>query len=83
MPLKKASALPQELIGGFADRASVTLSGRNLYTWTDYSGLDPEIEDFRDRAEGGVFDGATDYGRREYYNLPNPRQWLMSFRVTF
>jgi hypothetical protein len=75
--------LPQEIVGGFADRASVTVSGRNLLTWTDYSGVDPEVEDFRDRAEGGIFDGATDYGRREYYNLPNPRQWLLSLRVTF
>ncbi|MGH7577964.1 MAG: SusC/RagA family TonB-linked outer membrane protein [Longimicrobiales bacterium] len=28
--------------GGLA-RVSLTLSGRNLVTWTDYSGLDPEI----------------------------------------
>ncbi|MGH7575423.1 MAG: TonB-dependent receptor domain-containing protein, partial [Longimicrobiales bacterium] len=25
-----------------ADRASITLTGRNLHTWTDYPGLDPE-----------------------------------------
>ncbi|HEU0297810.1 MAG TPA: hypothetical protein VFR37_00105, partial [Longimicrobium sp.] len=26
--------------------ASLTLSGRNLKTWTDYTGLDPEVSNF-------------------------------------
>ncbi|HSM05201.1 MAG TPA: SusC/RagA family TonB-linked outer membrane protein [Longimicrobiales bacterium] len=75
--------LPQSLVARFANRASVTLSGANLFTWTDYTGLDPEIEDFGDRSEFGIYDGAADYGRREYYNLPAPRTFLLSFRVTF
>jgi hypothetical protein len=75
--------LPQSIISRFASRASVTLAGSNLAIWTDYTGLDPEVEDFQDRAEGGIFDGATDYGRREYYTLPSPRTYLLSFRVTF
>lgn len=75
--------LPESLIASFASRASVTLSGSNLFTWTDYTGLDPEVEDFADRAEGGIYDGNGDYGRREYYNLPSPRTFLLSFRVTF
>jgi len=41
------------------------------------------VEDFNDRAETGIYDGSTDYGRREYYNIPAPRQFLMSFRMTF
>jgi len=75
--------LPQSIVSRFASRASVTLAGTNLAIWTDYTGLDPEVEDFRDRAEGGIFDGSTDYGRREYYTLPSPRTYLLSFRVTF
>ncbi|MDT8340027.1 MAG: SusC/RagA family TonB-linked outer membrane protein [Longimicrobiales bacterium] len=75
--------LPQSLIANFASRASVTLSGNNLWLWTDYSGLDPEVEDFFDRGEGGIFDGTTDFGRREYYNIPAPRTFLLSLRVTF
>ncbi|MBT8337530.1 MAG: TonB-dependent receptor, partial [Gemmatimonadetes bacterium] len=75
--------LPTNLIESFASRASVTLAGSNLFLWTDYSGVDPEVEDFRDRAEGGVYDGNGDYGRREYYNIPTPRTFLLSFRVTF
>jgi len=27
--------------------------------------------------------GAGDYGRREYYQIPSPRTFLLSFRVTF
>jgi hypothetical protein len=61
----------------------VTLAGTNLATWTDYDGMDPEVEDFDDRAETGIYDGATDYGRREYYNLPPARSYMDSFRVTF
>ncbi len=75
--------IPGNLVGSFADRASVTVAGSNLFLWTDYTGLDPEVEDFFDRAEGSIYDGATDYGRREYYNLPSPRTFLLSFRVTF
>jgi TonB-linked SusC/RagA family outer membrane protein len=38
--------LPQSWVSralrGGASRASVTLSGRNLHVWTDYTGIDPE-----------------------------------------
>ena len=35
--------LPQSLVGTIgADRATLTLAGRNLHTFTGYSGLDPE-----------------------------------------
>lgn len=75
--------IPDRFVANFAQRASVTLAGSNLITWTDYTGLDPEVEDFGDRAEFGIYDGTTDYGRREYYNLPAPRTFFLSFRVTF
>jgi len=75
--------LPARLVSSFASRASVTLSGTNLFLWTSYSGLDPEVEDFTDRAEFDIYDGSGAYGRREYYNLPAPRTFLLSFRLTF
>jgi TonB-linked SusC/RagA family outer membrane protein len=75
--------LPASLVSSFASRASLTLAGTNLVKWTDYSGVDPEVEDFSDRAEGGIYDGSSDYGRREYYTIPAPRTFLLSFRVTF
>ncbi|HEX6746466.1 MAG TPA: hypothetical protein VF092_04060, partial [Longimicrobium sp.] len=39
-----ASALSR--IPGRVHNARLTLSGRNLATWTDYSGLDPEVSNF-------------------------------------
>ena len=43
-------ALPQSIIGrAFGARAgnvSLELSGRNLVTWTDYEGVDPEVSNF-------------------------------------
>lgn len=36
-------ALPDDWARGFgASRASITVAGRNLYTWTPFKGLDPE-----------------------------------------
>ena len=75
--------LPQSLVSKFASRAALTLASNNLFLWTKYDGLDPEVEDFNDRSETGIYDGATDYGRREYYNLPSPRTFLLSARITF
>ena len=44
--LREVSAsvnLPDQLLGPIgASRATLTLTGRNLMTWTNYSGLDPE-----------------------------------------
>jgi TonB-linked SusC/RagA family outer membrane protein len=74
--------LPTEWVSSFASSAAVSLQGTNLLKWTDYTGLDPEIEDFADRV-GQVAEGAGEYGRREYYNLPPARTFLLSFRVTF
>jgi hypothetical protein len=47
--------LPNSLLGRMGNRvrsARLTLSGRNLRTWTDYSGLDPEVSNFGNRAVG-------------------------------
>lgn len=48
--LSLAYDLSQRFVGRiFGDRlenARLTLSGRNLVTWTDYSGLDPEVSNF-------------------------------------
>ena len=34
-------------MGGFIDQFQVYISGRNLYTWTKWSGWDPEVQFFR------------------------------------
>ncbi|MGI8547704.1 MAG: hypothetical protein ACR2M1_10270, partial [Gemmatimonadaceae bacterium] len=43
--LREVSAtytLPESFLRGFS-RASITIAGRDLHTWTNYTGLDPEV----------------------------------------
>jgi outer membrane receptor protein involved in Fe transport len=43
--LREVSAtysVPQSMLRGFS-RASITLAGRDLHTWTKYAGIDPEV----------------------------------------
>lgn len=42
-----------------AGNASIRLAGRNLYTWTDYSGLDPEVNLFSANTVARGVDFAT------------------------
>jgi outer membrane receptor protein involved in Fe transport len=64
--------LPSRLMPG-ARSASVTIAGRNLFTSTDYSGLDPESADLQDNT----------FSRREYYQLPALRSFTVSLRMRF
>ena len=68
----------------FRDGVDVTLSGRNLYVWTDYSGYDPEINLFGTNAGGreSVQTTAADRGF-DFGGYPIPRVWSLSARVTF
>jgi outer membrane receptor protein involved in Fe transport len=53
----------------------LTVSGRNLKTWTDYSGFDPEVNSF------GVFDqGFQTY---DYYTQPPLRYYTARIDVNF
>jgi hypothetical protein len=52
---------------------SVTVAGRNLKTWTDYSGLDPETN----------IDGAATFNRGEYMAVPPLRRFLATVNVRF
>jgi hypothetical protein len=40
------------------DRVSLTLSGRNLLTWTTYTGMDPEVSNFGNQPSGRNIDVA-------------------------
>ena len=64
-----------------AHGASVTLSARNLYTWTKYHGADPEVEDAADRSN--LVGSAGAFGRDDYYMMPQPRTFTISFRARF
>jgi hypothetical protein len=69
------------------DGVELTLSGRNLYVWTDYSGYDPEINLFGTNAGGvsGVATGQTTAADRgfDFGGYPIPRTWSLSARVTY
>jgi hypothetical protein len=61
--------------------ATVTVAARNLLTITDYTGTDPEVQDFAD-ATGNQL-GGGEFGRRDYYQIPNHRTYTLSIRVSW
>lgn len=71
-------ALPQSVTGrilnGRGRSASLQFSGRNLKTWTPYSGLDPEVSNFSNQALGR-FQDVTPY--------PPSRSFYGSIIVTY
>jgi TonB-dependent SusC/RagA subfamily outer membrane receptor len=68
----------------FSNGVDLTLSGRNLYVWTKYSGYDPEINLFGTNA-GGVGSVQTTAADRgfDFGGYPIPRTWSLSARFTF
>jgi hypothetical protein len=64
-----------------AHGASITVSARNLKTWTKYHGGDPEVEDAADRS--AVVGSAGLFGKDDYYMMPQPRTFTVSFRARF
>nr|MBA3257871.1 hypothetical protein [Gemmatimonadales bacterium] len=61
-----------------ASRASLTLSGRNLWTIDDYDGIDPEVNGFGQGREGGSNFAATDF-----FSQPQVRHWVARFNFGF
>jgi TonB-dependent starch-binding outer membrane protein SusC len=55
----------------------LTLSGRNLATWTKYEGFDPEVNSF------GVFSGAGGFQTMDYYTQPPLRHWTARLDFNF
>jgi hypothetical protein len=68
----------------FKDGIDVTVSGRNLAVWTNYSGYDPEINLFGTNA-GGVGSAQTTAADRgfDFGGYPIPRVWSVSARFTY
>ena len=56
------------------DRVSVRLAGRNLHTWTDYSGVDPEVN---------LFGGSTIARGVDFVTTPIPRTFSFGLTVGF
>lgn len=61
----------------FFDGIAVSLIGRNLYTWTDYRGYDPET------GRGGGTTGSAAVARIDGFNYPNFRTWTVAVDVNF
>jgi TonB-dependent SusC/RagA subfamily outer membrane receptor len=68
----------------FHDGVELTLSGRNLFVWTNYSGYDPEINLFGTNAGGigSVQTTAADRGF-DFGGYPIPRVWALSARFSY
>lgn len=69
---------PSEWLGKTGiSNAKLTLTGNNLFTITDYIGLDPESVS---RPRGGA---TTDLARDESYAYPMARTFTIGLNVTF
>ena len=67
-------AFNNALFHGKASQTRIEVSGRNLKTWTPYSGLDPEVSNFSNQALGRIQD-VTPY--------PPSRSFFFSLNATF
>ena len=56
---------------------SLSLTGRNLYTWTNYDGYDPDV------GEGGSGIGSAVIGRVDGYNYPPFRVFTLGVELIF
>ena len=68
------SVLTRNAFGGRAQNVRLELSGRNLKTWTKYTGLDPEVSNFGNQPLGR-FQDVTPY--------PPSRQFFFSLSSSF
>ena len=66
--------LTNTLFRGLTKDARLELSGRNLYTWTHYRGLDPEVSNFGDAPLNRLWDLAP---------YPPSRQFFLSINTNF
>jgi TonB-linked SusC/RagA family outer membrane protein len=68
------ATMTSRLFNGRASAARIELSGRNLATWTKYTGLDPEVSNFGNQALGR-FQDVTPY--------PPSRLFYLTINTTF
>ena len=66
--------LPAKWLPSQIRLATLRFQARNLFTFTDYPGLDPEA--FEDGSADALY-------RQEYYNLPPARSFTFVFKVGF
>jgi hypothetical protein len=66
--------VPARWLGSRVSNAQISLSGRNLKTWTGYSGYDPEVSNF-----GNVTAGRN----QDVTPFPPSRTFWLAFNVGF
>jgi TonB-linked SusC/RagA family outer membrane protein len=57
------------------DNASITVAGRNLATWTDYTGFDPEVN--------SNANAANQFTTSDFLAQPPVRMWTVRFNLGF
>ena len=67
--------VPEQWLGSSISNLTLRLSARNLWTHTDYPGVDPEAVD------SGSLDSIL--WRVEYYNLPPTRSFMFALQMGF
>lgn len=67
---------------GWVKRFSVTASGRNLLTFTKYSGMDPENTTSVD-AQGNALTGTGTSKGVDYFGIPNLRSYQLGVNIGF
>lgn len=65
--------VPVRLLYGVAERATVTLAGHNLKTWTKYGGADPELNNR----------GAMTFNRDDSWTVPQTRRYSAAIALNF
>ena len=63
------------VFGGFMNRIALSVVGRNLVTWTDYTGFDPEV--------GGGRRGNAAIERTDQFDYPNYKTFTGSIEIEF
>ena len=60
-------SISSRLMSSRANDVRLELTGRNLYTWTKYSGLDPEVSNFSNQQVGRIVDVTPFPPSRSYF----------------
>jgi len=60
-----------------------TASGRNLATWTKYSGLDPEVTSAVSTSTGGGLGSIGSNAGVDFYGQPNLKSYQFGFNIGF
>ena len=61
-----------------AQRATITVGGRNLKLWTKYKGYDPEV-----LADNGSSDPSAQFGTSDFFGLPPSRRFFLRMNFDF